>query len=124
MSETAKRRRFELRRRRLRELVDGQFEGNAAAFARAIDTRASYVTNLLGGKKNLGEDAVARICERLGLAATWFDAPVTREVGAPSPRVMGLARRIATLGEPWRAAALAIVKIGESARFAGGKRKR
>jgi hypothetical protein len=130
MSEDAKRRRFALRRESLRELIEQVSQGNNAEFARVIGREpsyASFLSNVLTGKKNLGEDAVADICGRLGVPTSRLDESskplTTREKSTAlysvetvglTPDVVSLARRIASLDHYWRRAVDAIIAIGES----------
>lgn len=64
----------EIRRIRLRKLIEDDFEGTAARFAELYDAEPSYISNLLSGRQNIGE-RVARKIERVaGKPKLWLDS--------------------------------------------------
>jgi hypothetical protein len=83
---------YDLRRRKLRALVDERFRRSRTAFGEATGLQSDYVSRLLSGKspsaggKNLGE-ALARDLEtKLHLERGWFDRDADGTVGdAPPP---------------------------------------
>lgn len=70
--------RREIRRRKLRDLIQDVSKGNIADFARKIDKEASYVARMLypedkPGAKPIGEKMISHICHTLVLPFDWFD---------------------------------------------------
>lgn len=116
MLEDAKRRRSQDRARRLEEFIDG-LGVNRREFAAQIGVNPSYVSNLLTGRKPLGENALARICEAFQIPAAWFDESdqaLPAIPAAPVPAdVLKLAQRIAALDRLSRATVEAVVATAE-----------
>lgn len=71
---------YETRRQRLRELVDQQpGRGKQRALAERIGKEANYISNVLGGRKRMGESVAREIETTLGLEAYWMDGAVESE---------------------------------------------
>jgi hypothetical protein len=72
---------YELRRKRLLELVDERADGNKAAFGRLYDYDRAQISQFLSrtynGGNSMGEKAVTEMERRLGLPPGWFDRPET-----------------------------------------------
>lgn len=70
---------YELRRKRLLELVDQRAGGNKAAFGRMYDYDRAQISQFLSpsynGGNSMGEKAVTELERRLGLPTGWFDRP-------------------------------------------------
>ena len=62
---------FELRRARIGELVDQM--GSQKALSDAVQCAPNYISRIMTGSKNLGEDLARRWEVALGLPALWFD---------------------------------------------------
>jgi hypothetical protein len=99
----------EIRRRRLRELIDTRYDGVAAEFARAVGRGDAQIGNILNRHKNLGE-RLARYFERqVKLPKGWLDVaespdnpPAVREeppAYGDSPYAPLIARRAGQLDE-------------------------
>ena len=73
---------FEIRKVRLRELIDSNFDGVQRRFADAIDRQPDYVSRILRGTKRLGEQLARDIENTLGLPPRWLD---TAHLEADSP---------------------------------------
>jgi SOS-response transcriptional repressor LexA len=67
----------EIRRRNLKRLVDDQFGGIQSRFGSAIDRQSDYVSRLLRGKKQLGENLARSIESLLQLPERWLDTEHT-----------------------------------------------
>ena len=65
---------FEIRKKRLRELINSNFDGVQRRFADAIDRQPDYVSRILKGTKRLGEQLARDIESTLGLPPRWLDA--------------------------------------------------
>lgn len=69
----------DIRRRRLRQLIDEQYDGVDASFAAKIDRQASYVSFLFtkndkgGYRRNIGEKLARHIEKAAGLPSGWLD---------------------------------------------------
>ena len=63
---------FEIRRRRLKEVLDKSFDGNQRAMAEKLRRQPDYLSRLLSGIKNLG-DAAREYEDLLDLPAGWLD---------------------------------------------------
>lgn len=57
---------------RLVELIDTRFEGNQAAFARAIGRQPAQINQYIKGRRQLGVEVKMHIEQKLGLSG-WFD---------------------------------------------------
>lgn len=57
---------------RLVELIDTRFEGNQAAFARAIGRQPAQINQYIKGRRQLGIEVKMHIEQKLGLSG-WFD---------------------------------------------------
>ena len=71
---------YEIRRRNFQLVIDLEFNGNAAAFARKIDKDSSYINRCLyedgkSGKKRIGDALVEAACKALGKPPGWYDIP-------------------------------------------------
>lgn len=66
---------------RLRHLIDGQFQGNAAAFAREIGYPKNTVAGWLTGEHQPNLDAILRICWLLGISLYQW---LTADINAPA----------------------------------------
>jgi hypothetical protein len=66
----------EIRRARLRQLVDELSNGNITRFGELIDRSQSHVSDLLHGRKSFGEKAARDIERRLKLDEGWLDRTV------------------------------------------------
>jgi len=64
-----------LRRDNIEILIAERFEGNKAAFGRAIGREATQVYQWRTGLRGLGEEAARDIEQRLGLTKGWLDTP-------------------------------------------------
>lgn len=70
---------FTIRRKKLRQIIQMNFEDNQSLFARAVDRSESYINRLLSdpmesnSSKNLGEQLARQFEERLNLPEHWFD---------------------------------------------------
>ncbi|WP_341238026.1 hypothetical protein [uncultured Limnobacter sp.] len=60
------------------KLISERFDGNQAAFARAIGVASSQVNQWVNGYRNLGDAGAHRIELKLGLAQGYFDMPVAQ----------------------------------------------
>lgn len=72
---------------RLVELIDTRFEGNQAAFARAIGRQPAQINQYIKGRRQLGIEAKMHIEQTLGIR-NWFDGMPAHE--APNVRLSGL----------------------------------
>lgn len=63
---------YEIRRRRLKEVLERSFDGNQRAMAEKLNRQPDYLSRLLSGIKNLG-DAAREYEDLLGLPAGWLD---------------------------------------------------
>lgn len=63
----------DIRRARLRELLETEFKGSQAAFEAATGIAASLVSRYLSGAKGIGEDMAARIEAGAKLPTGWMD---------------------------------------------------
>lgn len=66
---------YDTRRARLRRLIDEKFGKKQRAFADAIGRQPDYISRVLRGGKNLGEDFARFIERELLLPALWLDQP-------------------------------------------------
>lgn len=83
----------DIRRRRLKALVDERFRKSRAAFGEVTGLQSDYVSRLLSGKrpseggKNLGESLARELESKLHLERGWFDrdgdAPAALGDGPP-----------------------------------------
>lgn len=69
---------YEMRRRRLQQLINDSYGGTAANFARAIERDPSYVSRMLypagkAGKKRIADDMIEHMEKKCGLPRGWFD---------------------------------------------------
>ena len=64
----------ELRRHRLRVLIDQEFGGSQTALAGRIGRQPDYISRILGGKKNLGDDLAREIESATGKPRYWLEA--------------------------------------------------
>lgn len=68
---------YEIRRKRLRQLIDEQFNGVAAHFARTVGSEPSYINRVLSDnpthRKNLGEDLARKYESATGKSRLWLD---------------------------------------------------
>lgn len=62
----------------LTKLISEHFDGNQAAFARAIGVASSQVNQWVNGYRNLGDAGAHRIELKLGLAQGYFDMPAAQ----------------------------------------------
>ncbi len=75
---------YDIRRRRLKALVDERFRKSRTAFGEVTGLQADYVSRLLSGKrpneggKNLGESLARDIETKLHLERGWFDRAALR----------------------------------------------
>lgn len=76
----------DLRKRRLRELLDKRFKGDRAAFMKSAELTKGRVAQLLDKDEPFGDVAAQRLQEKLGLPKGYFDNPQDPETlaGAPS----------------------------------------
>ncbi len=81
---------YEVRRKRLRQLLEG-YE-TATQFAEAVDESQSYISRLLQhhpkDRKNLGESKARKFEDKLGLPRGWFDIADDKQAAAmnkPAP---------------------------------------
>ncbi|WP_061161082.1 hypothetical protein [Caballeronia temeraria] len=63
----------DIRRLRLRELIDAQYEGSQAEFLRASGENQSEISGILGGRKSFGEKKARKIEVALHLPEGWLD---------------------------------------------------
>lgn len=75
-----------IRRQKIRELIDEKFGGNQSAFARQIGRQADYVSRILSGRRGVGEELARDIERKLNLPALWLDGATNVE---PGPYVRG-----------------------------------
>lgn len=61
------------RRANLSRLIETRFDGHQKAFADAVGREANYISRLLGGVKNLGEDLALEFESKLRLPKGFFD---------------------------------------------------
>lgn len=61
------------RRTRIRALIDERFEGNEAAFGRAVGKAPSVIWQLVSGHRNLGEKLAREFETKLALGRGYFD---------------------------------------------------
>lgn len=95
---------FDVRQRRLRELMRRDYSGKQKLLAAAIERDPNYVSRLLSNgkhRKNLAEELAREIETKLKLAPGWLD----RETDADDPRLayhgVLLTRAGALLGAEW-----------------------
>lgn len=68
---------YEIRRKRLKQLIDSRCKGNQSEFATSISRAANYISRLLKasnlkGSKRLGEDLASEIEHEYGLEEGWL----------------------------------------------------
>ena len=63
----------EIRRIRLRKLIDDRFDGKAARLATALDMKAPQLHRWLSGGQGMNEDSADNICKIVGLPMGWLD---------------------------------------------------
>jgi hypothetical protein len=81
----------EARKKRLKEWIRNDFEGNVAAFVRNFGlpaSTASYISQLFSGGRSFGEKAARQLEEQSGMPVGWFDegivsAKATQRVDPP-----------------------------------------
>lgn len=81
---------YEIRRARMRQLIDTRFDKVQARFAEAIERQPDYVSRCLKkkgekGAKRIGEDIARDIEEKLGLAAGWMSTPTPDDTARDVP---------------------------------------
>lgn len=76
---------YEIRRARLKQLIQEDFEGVAAQFARRVQRQPDYINRLLSSnkdhRKRLGEDLAREFESAIGKPRGWLDRP--DRVGQP-----------------------------------------
>lgn len=65
---------YDIRRARLRKLIDDRYKGKQVLLANAIEVQPDYISRVLKGTKNLGEDLANRIETKLHLARGWLSS--------------------------------------------------
>jgi hypothetical protein len=75
----------DVRRARLRGVIDEKFWGRAAALARAVDRSPQAINDMLAGRKAFGEKLARHFEDKLSLPVGYLDALPTerREVDLP-----------------------------------------
>lgn len=70
---------YDIRRERLKLLIDEEFDGNGASFARHVKRQPDYINRLLSTnkkhRKRLGEELAREFETRTGKARDWLDVP-------------------------------------------------
>lgn len=84
---------FELRRLRLRELIDAACSGKIALFAEKISRSDSYASRMLypedkKGRKRIGDDMMVVIEEAFNLPRAWLDLPLGMDLPGHAPEVV------------------------------------
>src|SRR5258708_16331300 len=83
---------YDIRRKRLRQLIDEDFDGVAAQFARAVGSEPSYINRVLSDnpthRKNLGEDLARKYEHATGKSRLWLDTP--DKLHGPPPNTLFL----------------------------------
>ena len=75
---------YELRRRRVLEVIGRLFDCKQSDFARKVGLSESYLTRMLyaperDGRKRIGEDMIDKIASALDIDPNWFDTPIPHE---------------------------------------------
>lgn len=73
----------DVRRESIRRLIRNSFFGKQKAFADAIGRQPDYISRILKGTKNLGEELARDIETKLGLPTGWMDQAEGEEACAP-----------------------------------------
>lgn len=82
---------YQIRKARLRQLIDELFEGNTADFCRKLDEDATYISRIFSGGKPFTETIARRIEEKAGLTPLWLDVealPMVQQQKVPSYKVV------------------------------------
>ncbi|BAP80932.1 transcriptional regulator [Pseudomonas sp. MT-1] len=77
----------DLRKIRVRQLIEQRFEGIAANFADAVNRTPSYVSRMLASNKHsrgIGEEMARSIEQKLGLDNGWLDRPLDASEAVPA----------------------------------------
>jgi len=65
----------QIRRNNLKRIIDEQYQGNQAAFARAIEVKPTQMSNMLNGKAPIGNSMAQRIENLIGWERGDLDLP-------------------------------------------------
>jgi len=65
---------YETRRRNLIGLMGSRYGGKQINLANAINMSPTYLSRVINGQKNMGEELSREIAQSLNLPATWLDA--------------------------------------------------
>jgi hypothetical protein len=66
----------DIRRERLRRLIEDEYGGNVSRFAQLIQKSQSQLSSTLLGRKGFGERLARQIEAAVGLSAGWLDRPL------------------------------------------------
>lgn len=90
----------EIRRLRLRQLIDEKFNGKATRLAEALDMKPPQIHRWLNGGQGMVEESAKKICDKLSLPPGYLD----REGDAPGlpAEVSGLFDTVKSLTESGR----------------------
>lgn len=69
-----------VRQELLKLLIDRNFNGKQAEFARRVGIRPTQINQWLNGFRNMGEHSARAIEKTLGLAPLWLDTPIQEEL--------------------------------------------
>lgn len=77
----------DIRRARLRQVIDERFDGKVARLAAFLEMKPPQLHRWLSGKQGIHEDSAASMCEKIGLPAGWFDLPPDSSLPLPASKV-------------------------------------